>query len=107
VNKKDEMISFMKNKIKNLEKEIDDLKNQRYDNIADCGFEIDFKELNVFSIEREIIPKDRYNRDNREATTIGYKENGKLEEWNLSCSRETHERLVKEFKAYIRIKHQS
>jgi len=107
VSKKDEMISFMENKIKNLESELCRLKNERYNVIENCGFEVDFKMLNAFSIEREIIPSDLTNRYDREVTTIGYKENGKLEEWNLSCSRETHERLVKEFKAYVLFKNQS
>jgi hypothetical protein len=67
-----------------LKNEIEALKKERVSQIAECSFEINFGSINAFSIER----------------SIGYLTGGKIQEWVFCCSRETHERLAKEFKVY-------
>lgn len=121
MSKKDEKIFLLENNLKdknaeilclksdlaNLQKELDDLKNARHSIIEDCGFEIDYKGLDAFSIERTVVPKNKDQKFDREKTIIGHLVDGKINEWAFSCSRETHERLVQEFKAYIRMKNQA
>jgi predicted nucleic acid-binding Zn-ribbon protein len=120
VNKKDEKILMLEQTIlsreaeinslklyvKRLQGELDNIREARDDIVAECGFEIDYRGLNAFSIERTIVNKDKNQKYDREKTIIGHIVDGKINEWSFSCSRETHERLVKEFKDYIRLKHQ-
>jgi hypothetical protein len=61
--------------------------------IEKCGVSIEFGTINAFSIERNIV-------DDTEKTIIGYISEGRVHEWSLMCSRESHERLVKEFNEY-------
>lgn len=76
---------------KNLEGELSTLKNQHYEDVADCDFYVDFIGLKAFSIERLF-------KDNKETTYIGYlKPDGSISEWVFYCSRETHKRLAREF----------
>jgi len=121
MNKKDEKILLLEQKIKDrgaeilclksdildLQREIDDFKSTRDKIIEGCGFEIDYKGLDVFSIERTVVPKNNNQKYDREKTIIGYLVDGKINEWSFSCSRDIHERLVQEFKAYIRMKNQA
>jgi hypothetical protein len=93
--------------VKRLQDELDDFKNTRDDIIEDCGFEIDYKGLDAFSIERTVVLKDRDKKYDREKTVIGHLVDGKIQEWSFSCSRKTHERLVLELKSYIRMKNQA
>lgn len=77
----------------NYKKKYENLLNEKYNQIEELGFSINFKILKAFSIERHI-------QDNgREATVIGHKFNndGVIEEWVLYCSRTTHEQIVTEF----------
>jgi hypothetical protein len=58
-------------------------------------FEIDFKAMNAFSIERSI-------QDNQTITIIGYRDKeGSIGQWYLSCSEENHKRLAEQFKKDI------
>jgi predicted RNase H-like nuclease (RuvC/YqgF family) len=110
-----------KEKIKALEKEIDDIKaenkeckkeiysikteNDKYKEqleiikklkiVRQATFLVDFIELRAFSIER--------NLDNeQEKTIIGYiNKNDEVKEWCLSCSLETHENLCESFKKQV------
>lgn len=76
---------------KNLELELSTLKNQHYEDVADCDFYVDFIRLKAFSIERLF-------RDNQEATHIGYiRSDGSVDDWVFCCSRDTHKRLAHEF----------
>ena len=69
------------------------------------NFEIDFKKLNAFSIER-VLPINQNTNFNvlpiqfHENTAIGYLVEGEVKEWYFSCDMSTHQRLVLEFKAY-------
>jgi hypothetical protein len=101
---KDDEIISLKNKIKAIEKENQNIKQQRDDFIADCGFVIDYKALNVFSIERVLVKSNSTYGYDREVTNIGYIIEDKILEWSFSCSRITHERLVKEFSEYMRVR---
>jgi hypothetical protein len=58
---------------------------------TDADFEIDWDQLNPFSIERLI--------DNR--TSLGYFSSGETREWFLHCSFETHQRLAAEFREFL------
>jgi hypothetical protein len=104
IKSKDNEISNLKNRIKVLERENQGIRQQRDDFIADCGFVIDYKALNVFSIERVIVGSNSSYEYDREATNIGYIIGDKILEWSFSCSRVTHERLVKEFSEYMRVR---
>jgi hypothetical protein len=58
-------------------------------------FEIDFKAINAFSIER--APHDK-----KEVTVVGYKDkDDEVQQWYFQCSRETHKRLSEQFKREI------
>jgi hypothetical protein len=83
-----------------LKNEIEALKKERVSQIAECSFEINFGSINAFSIERTIVPKNSSQKYGTEHTSIGYLTGGKIQEWVFCCSRETHERLAKEFKVY-------
>ena len=95
-------ISTLKDRIKAYEELIQELREQRDEIVAGCGFAIDYKALNVFSIERTVVPQDSEYKYDREATNIGYLIDGEVFEWCFRCSRETHERLVKEFNEYVK-----
>jgi seryl-tRNA synthetase len=84
-----------------LENELQDTLQQKSDIIADCECSVNFKTLNAFSIERVLKPKDGQYSFVREITNIGYMVNDKIHEWFFACSREAHERLVKEFNEYM------
>ncbi len=65
---------------------------------------VDFSNIDAFSIERNVS-------DDVPHTVIGYwLADGtgvkSLHEWYLGCSEETHERLVSEFKEYVKAKKQ-
>lgn len=99
-------IDNLKNRIKIIEEENQHIKKQRDEILGDCGFAIDYKALNAFSIERMIArPNGNYKYD-YEVTNIGYIIDGKIHEWCFSCSREIHERLVNGFLEYMRIRNQ-
>lgn len=104
---KDNEILSLKSELKTIKKEIYEIKNERYTVISECAFEIDFKGFNVFSIERMEKPREEYENFNREVTNIGYFQDGKVEEWIFYCSRETHEKIAKQFHEYIRLKNQA
>lgn len=104
---KDNEISSLKAELEAIKKEIDEIKKERYIVISECAFEIDFKGFNVFSIERMERPREKYETFNREVTNIGYFQDGKVKEWIFHCSRETHEKIAKQFHDYIRLKNQA
>lgn len=107
VKNKDNEISSLKDELEAIKKEIDEIKKERYEVIADCSFEIDFKGFNVFSIERMEKPLEKYETFNREVTNLGYLQDNKIKEWIFYCNRETHEKIVKQFKEYIRLRNQA
>jgi hypothetical protein len=83
-----------------LKDELEALKKERDYQVAECSFEINFRCINAFSIERLVLPKNSSQKYDTERTSIGYLTGGKIQEWVFCCSRETHERLVEEFKIY-------
>jgi hypothetical protein len=79
-----------------LQQELKNLRDQRKKQVADSSFEIDFSKLKAFSIER--IDKGGESI----VTAIGYlKEKDTVGEWEFYCNQETHEKLAKEFRAYM------
>jgi hypothetical protein len=58
--------------------------------VQDCTMVVDFDRMDAFSVERMI-------KDGKECTVIGYRNEGKIREWLLWCSRDQHERIVTEF----------
>ena len=92
--------AFLKSEIKDLERELQYKKEEviRLRQIIDnqkkevCNEPVsfDFKAVKVFSVERMWNDCGAY-------TLIGYVLNDETQEWNLYCSSEQHERLVKEF----------
>lgn len=89
--------SQLERRIEELEAELDTLKKGIESEAAVASMEINFANMDVFSIERNVS-------DNKPVTVIGYwltdkdgvKSSG---EWYLFCSPSTHEKLVEEFKA--------
>lgn len=96
-----EVIS-LKSTVKNLEAEVVELKNERHRIIAECSFEIDFKNFKVFSIERTVAHLDKSDKFRQETTVLGHIVEGKINEWVFHCSRETHEKLVRKFQDYLK-----
>lgn len=72
------------------EDELDDY-NEIEEEIVNVDFEIDFKGMDVFSIERY--------RDGR--TNIGYFFNGEVKEWIVQSSDECHEKTLHKFREYL------
>ena len=63
--------------------------------VEQSEFEVDFKAMNAFSIERS-------NQDNQAVTIVGYKDkDGSIGQWYLCCSDENHKRLAEQFKKDI------
>jgi hypothetical protein len=59
------------------------------------SYAVDFKLLNVFSVERQFDGKGN------SYTTMGWLDNaGACHEWNWHCNQDTHEELVKQFIAW-------
>jgi len=86
---KDMLIESYETIIDTKNKEIAELSKKI--TITDPDFEIDWDQLNPFSIERLI--------DNR--TSLGYFSSGETREWFLHCSLETHQRLAAEFREFL------
>jgi len=97
----------LKEKVERLENRIiqinKDLADAEKADVASSTFTIDFNKMDVFSIERHI-------KGDKAVTIVGHflqepvKVNNDVftlnkitREWNLSCSQEQHERLVKDF----------
>ena len=95
------LIAALERQVSTLEKKLasaqDLLKlaqKEQADNVAGCVFEINFAAINAFSIERIV-------RDGAEVTNIGYFDvRGAIQQWYFMCSRETHDRLAREFAVY-------
>jgi hypothetical protein len=87
----------LKIKYEILSKEYETIKNQTYNDIAECDFSVDFKKMNACSIERLL------SNDNREVTIIGFipKDCQGIKKWMLHCSRETHNALVEVFNTQV------
>ena len=90
--------------IRKLEKQIEDLKadhDEELNNLLiqteQCSVCIDWKGMNVVSIERMV------NENDCDQTTIGYMnpETNYVSEWYLQCDVHTHEQLVEEFREYL------
>lgn len=62
----------------------------------DCDVNIDFTELQAFSVERVF--------DGTERTIIGYIFEGNIKEWFLYISRQHHNELVDKFRKYEKMK---
>lgn len=84
----------LRNKIIDLERKLNE-QNQKNRNVS---HEVDFKKMQAFSIERAF-------KNDSWCTVIGYiipSEPSKVREWNLLCSIEAHEELVKKFREYMK-----
>ena len=96
-------VDRLKNDIKQYDKLIADINNER----TESEFEIDFKTMRVFSIERGVS-------QNLPATVFGYyvaepvvSSDGemivmrdKVNEWTFYCSPKRHNEIVEKFRAY-------
>ena len=94
--------SQLERRIEALEAEIETLKKNVESDASVASMEINFDNMDVFSIERNVS-------DNKPVTVIGYwltdKDGVKSNsEWYLFCSAETHEKLVEKFKAEFQAK---
>jgi len=78
-------------KIKKLEQQL----KQRPNDMDKASFNVDFRKINAFSIERSV-------RDHLPVTIIGHWVDGKVDQWYLYCSLSEHEKLVKDFEAHKR-----
>jgi len=87
---KDILIECYEELIRDKNEKISELSEKVEKNTTDADFEIDWEQLNPFSIERLI--------DNR--TSLGYFHSGETREWFLCCSFETHQRLAAEFREF-------
>ena len=93
------LITNRDNEIKRLQAEIDKMHKDRVDvikaDVNDSEFVIDWKNMDVFSIERMGDKQAAY-------TVLGHwiEENGQkvIHEWKFYCSHEQHQKLAKEFK---------
>ena len=99
----------LQNKINHLEHELEKYKTRQHVEYAAASFSIDWKLMNVFSIERNLCNDGTQNH----RTILGYMmaepvttiENNitykdVVREWTLYCSHEEHQRLVAEFNEY-------
>jgi len=86
---RDKLINSYVADVKRLTKEQDEKV------VADChsaDFVVDWKRLNVFSVERHGGEKEAY-------TIIGYfDKDGCIDEWKFYCSLEQHNKLAQEFR---------
>lgn len=94
-----EKVERLENRIIQINKDLADVEKA---DVASSTFTIDFNKMDVFSIERHI-------KGDKAVTIVGHflhepvkvgdviALNKITREWNLSCSQEHHERLVKEF----------
>ena len=83
--------------ISDLQQELEDKMEVVYsEEVERCDFEVDFNALNVFSIER-------VRKNNVIYTVMGYyKPDGKIGEWNFTCSYTQHQRLAEQFRQHIK-----
>lgn len=100
---KKSFINSASERIEALETENADLRRRLKlftDANADATHAVDWQALDAFSIER-------HTRNVVPVTVIGYWSDEEAKEWSFYCSLTEHERLVKEFNAYIKRKHGS
>ena len=101
-------------RIKELEAEVERLQyaNKAYqtrlvDEYSKASYSVDFAKMNAFSIERHWDNGTQktiigYILQEPFSTTEGeYSSKDVVREWNLLCSHEEHERLVKQFNDYV------
>ena len=101
-------------RIKELEAEVERLQyaNKAYqtrlvDEYSKASYSVDFAKMNAFSIERHWDNGTQktiigYILQEPFSTTEGeYSTKDVVREWNLLCSHEEHERLVKQFNDYV------
>ena len=63
--------------------------------VQQSEFELDFKAINAFSIERTV-------QGDQAVTIIGYKDkDGTIGQWTFQCSEEKHRQLAEQFKKDI------
>ena len=89
----------LQSKVDALQLQIEEMQKQAQAEAATASMLIDFTNIDVFSVERNV-------RDNLPNTIIGYwvtdKDGVKSNaEWFLFCSNETHEKIVTAFKKHI------
>lgn len=89
----------LQSKVDELQLQIEKMQKQAQAEAATASMLIDFTNIDVFSVERNV-------RDNMPNTIIGYwvtdKDGVKSNaEWFLFCSNETHEKIVTAFKKHI------
>jgi len=102
-------------RIKELEAEVERLQyaNKAYqtrlvDEYSKASYSVDFAKMNAFSIERHWDNGTQktiigYILQEPFSTTEGeYSTKDVVREWNLLCSHEEHERLVKQFNDYVK-----
>lgn len=90
-----------KKQLEDLQTQYDLLVSENSKKAYQSSVAIDFKAMNAMSIER------RLNESNEPITIIGYalhSDSKELIDWYIFCSNETHEKLVEEFKQYIKNK---
>lgn len=100
----------LKNKIERLENRIIEINKEAQDaekaDVAAATFAIDFKKMDVFSIERHIkngvavTIVGHFMNEPVKVNSDVYTLNKITREWNLSCSQEMHEKLVAEFNEF-------
>ena len=88
-------INVLKDKISELENNLDDYKKGIETQVEEFPVAVNFKKINAFSIER------LFNITTKQFTTIiGCYVNNELKEWFLHCNDNMHEILVNEFNKY-------
>lgn len=85
--------SRLKDQVAQYEELIENCKSE----LRKSAHQVDFEEMNAFSIERLI-------EGSTILTVIGYKVNDEIKEWYLRCDDIQHERLAEEFKQYMKKK---
>jgi hypothetical protein len=104
---KNRRIDELQKDIENLKYANDVYKKRLETEMANASFAIDWDAMNVFSIERvweDGLPKTILGYIIEEPVTVCEGETTTkdvVREWNLYCSAEKHEELVKEFKEWV------
>lgn len=90
-----EQLDYKNKQIAELQAKIESLYSEE---LEQCDFEIDFKAMNAFSIERNT------NSKGRAYTIIGYlkEDSNEMGEWNFFCSLTQHQKLAEQFRKYMK-----
>jgi hypothetical protein len=89
-------IDKLKNKIRDLEIVIAEYADRMSDQYSTATYAINWHQMEPFSIERMLV-------NGVAKTVLGYlDEAGSIKEWTLYCSHAMHEKLVEEFRQYVK-----